>query len=269
MTAPSTEFDAFLAEDEPIVDGVSGKLIDGEYSSEGSIGVTDRRVLFLSEGDRFVDVAHDAIHSIQSRPKTRFTHRGVGYRLLAVLGALVAVAAIPGVIAFETSPTGVVLSFLTLGGAFGAETIRRSGGGSTRPPPGQDAEGHPADGGWIQRAASVTKYGGDGTPVVLFLAYVALLALVGLIAVSGSLLVLLPVLVTLGGAALSDYGVRRKRALDALGRSRRYEREVSIHLADGRRIRLRVDAAEPIDRELSGVARERVIEGQTTELAQP
>lgn len=263
MSSPSNEFGAYLAEDELLVHGTPGTLIDEERDSEGAIGVTDRRVLFLSDTDRFVDIAHEAVYSIESRSRTRFTYRGVGYRLLAALGGLVAVAAFLGLTAFGSSVSAFVLSSLAVVGAVGAEYVRQGTDGTAPSRPDPD-EGHRDDERFHRLRAIVSDGGG---PAVLGLGYVALLAVVGLVAVTGSLIVVPLVLTTLGGVALAAVAVRRKRALDTIGGSWHHEREVSLHLVDGRHVRLRVDAAEPIDRELSGVAREPAITDSATELA--
>lgn len=263
MSTPSNEFGAYLAEDEFVVHGASGTLIDEGHDSEGAIGVTDRRVLFRSDTGRFVDVSHDAVYSIESRSRTRLTYRGVGCRLLAALGGLIAVAAFLALTAFGSSVSTFLLSSLAVVGAIGAEFVRREREG-TGPHGSNPDVGRRDDGRFHRLRTTVANVGGSA---VIGLGYVALLALVGLIAVTGSLVVLPLVLVTLGGVGLADVGLRRKRALDAIGGSRHREREVSLHLADGRHVRLRFDATEPIDRELSGVAREPAIAGSTTELA--
>lgn len=269
MSARTDGFEAFLAEDESVVHVAPGTLLEDGHGSEGSIGVTDRRVLFLADGDRFVDVTHDAVYSIRSRSRTRFTRGGIGYRLLAATGAVVAAAAFLGLIAFGASLPALGFSVLVVGGTLGAESVRRGVVDVDRSRLARFVEGRfddSGDGGKLRRLIEVAAYG-DGDPLVLSLAYVTTIALVGLVAVTGSLVVIPFVVVTLGGVAIADHALRRKRALDTIGGSRYRDREVSLYLADGRTVRIRVDADDPFDRLLSGVAREPVLEEAPSELS--
>lgn len=253
MTVPATRFGEYLAEDESIIHGSPGTLVDERRQSEGTIGVTDRRVVFLSERNRFVDVTHDAISSIHSRERTTFTAGGIGYRLLVGVGALVAALSFLAVVGPGVAGPGFLLASLTVGAAVGAEYVRRNDvdvgwDGLADRLPGAD--------GPLRRPPDAARDRGNGKPLVFGLAYLGLAGLVGLVVVTGSLLVVPLLLLTLGGLAVADGAYRRTRGLDRSGRSRRHEREVTIHLVDGRRVRLRVDGPRRLDRELSGVARE-------------
>lgn len=226
---PSSEFNEFLAEDESVVNGVTGTLIDSASRSEGAIGITDRRILFLSDGDRFVDVAHDAISSIQSRPRTRLTSDGKTNRLLLGVGGLIVVSAFVGVLGLGAGGLSLALMALTVATAAGAEYVRRTG--------------------------SAERGSRDDDLVVLGLVTVALTSLIGLVVLTEDLLVIPLSLLALAGLVLADYANQRKNALDELGADRRREREVGIHLASGRSVYLRVDAGRRIDQDLSGVVR--------------
>lgn len=261
MRVPPEEFEAYIAPGETVVEAVPGTIVDGSYRSEGAIGLTDRRLLFVADGDRFLDVAHGCVSSIRSRPRTAHTLAGIGYPLLVAVGAVVAVAGLLGAAAFDPSPLGFGLAATSVAGFVAAEYGRRSGLaidldsravlGHVRRGAVGTALGALGDAGLRRRGPEA----GDSDALVLGIGLASLFALVGLVALAGTLLVLPPILVSLVGLVTADYGYRNARRLDVAGGSRRFERDVRIHLVDGRVVGLRVDAADRIDRALCGVAR--------------
>lgn len=288
MAGPSAEFEAYLAPGESVVTGSSGSLYDDPYRSDGSVAVTDRRVLFVSEDGGFVDVAHDAIDSIRSRPRSTIVYRGLGHALVALLGVLVAASAFVGALLVEPSALALLFGLLTVGGVVAAERVRRHGVGSIwerlraaseRIPTGAprrrisdvldrlvgpdrlDREGSVVDG--------PTEADGDEDLLVVGLVSLALVGSIGLIVVVESLLVVPLSLAALGSLALSEYAYRRLRDQETVGRSRRPEREVSIHLADGSVVRLWVDPDGRFDRDLSAQARESARPEAAAELTSP
>lgn len=266
MRVSATEFEEYLAPDESVVTGGPGSLYADAYRLEGSIGVTDRRVLFVSEDGSFLDVAHDSIESIRSRPRSTITYHGVGYVLAALLGLLLAAVAFAGIMLLEPGAVAALLGALIVGCIAAAEYLRRRG------------ETLPSDRTRRRLSAALDRVGlrrrldalteevlgdvlADVEPagyhelLVVGVASVALLAAVGLVALAGSLLVVPLVLATLGGVALTEYTYRRFRALEDVGRSRRWEREVRIHLANGSAVYLLVGPDARLDRDLSSLAR--------------
>ena len=275
MSVQSNEFRDYLAPDEAVVSSAHGTIVDDSFRSRGSIGITERRVLVVTDSDRFLEVTHDAITSIRSRPRSTFTARGIGFRLAVVVGALIGVTAFLGVLFVQASAQAFVFALATVGGAVTAEYVRRVGGEGGWPAPGEvwgalttdrgalgevlaDAGLHRSDGSGV---------GHDDRPVlVLVLGAVSLVSLIGLVGVTGRLVVVPLVVVVLAGLASSDYAYRRTKAMDSTGEGRRHERAVSIHLVDGRTVNLRVDSTERVDRALSGVVREPVGERVVSEL---
>ena len=275
MSVPSNEFRDYLAPDEAVVSSAHGTIVDGSFRSPGSIGITERRVLVVTDSDRFLEVTHDAITSIRSRPRSTFTARGVGFRLAVVVGALIGVAGFLGVLFVQARAQAFVFALATVGGAVTAEYVRRVGGEGERPAPGEVWGALTTDRGDLGdvlddvglRRSDGSGIGTDDSPVfVLVLGAVSLVSLFGLVGVTGRLVVVPLVVVALAGLALSDYAYRRKKGMDATGEGRRSERSVSIHLVDGRTVNLRVDSTERIDRALSGVVREPVEEPVVSEL---
>lgn len=270
MGTTPDEFEAYLAPSEPVVAGTSGTLYADSFRSAGTVGVTDRRVLFVSEEGGFLDAVHGAVHSIRSHPQGRFAFRGMAPVLVSVLGAGVALAAAVWVLLLEPGVLGFVLLLGTVGGAALSDRIRRNGPGTDWWFP---------DDAWVaflDRLSGVDRLrepvararaGGDPDLVVLGVATVALLALVGLVAAAESLLVVPLSLAAIAGVALAEHGYRRRREADADREDRPRRRDVSIHLVDGRVIHLRIDDWERFDRELSVAVRESAPPTATAELS--
>lgn len=276
---PSDELRAYLAPGESIVTGTRGTLHDGTFRSAGAVAVTDRRVLFVADGDHFLDVANDAISSIRSRPIGGVTYRGMGPALLAVLGAGVAVLGFVGVVALEPGLPTFVLALATVGGVAVAERVRRDGAnvGSRSLEQARvmiadaldDFEPLRRPASNLREPAAEVWSGRDPDVLVLAIVSAALTALIGLVAATERLLAVPLVLATLVGAALAEYGYRRQREGDTAGVDRSLGREVSIHLVDGGVVRLRVDPDVRFDRDLSAVVRESAPPVATVEPSRP
>lgn len=274
MRAPANEFREYLAPGESVVDAGTGTLLDDSRRREGSIGVTDRRVLFVAEDGGYVDVAQSCISSIRSHPRTTVSSEEARYRLVAAAGALLAVAAVAGAAVLTASALGTALFLVGVGGFVLAEHVRRSGPAVVwttlewvreRLPgrPRVADPGSPDLGGFDRLGVDLGGLEGlrgrmrdagelDERELLTFaFGGVGLAALIGPVALAASLAVLPLALVALGGVGLADYAYRRERVLARDAGSRQREQEVSIHLADGRIVRLRVDAAGRIDRALS------------------
>lgn len=258
MRASTNELRTYLAPGETLVDGTAGTLFDDSYRSEGSVGVTDRRVLFVSEDGGFQDVAHDAIYSVRSRPRRGLTYRGTAPALLAVLGGAIAAAAAVGVLVLAPRPLAFVLLLASVGGVAGAERVRRRGVGDVwRPLERAKSELVAALDDVEPFRGPTAKWSelGDDDLLILGVVSVALTASIGLVVVAGSLLVVPLALVALGGLALAEYGYRRRAERDPVGGERR-ERDVSLHLVDGRTVHLRLPPGGRFDRHLSAAVRE-------------
>lgn len=261
MSRPTDGFGEYLAPDESVVASADGSVVGDAYPSTGSIGLTDRRVVFVSADGRLLEVATDAICSIRSRPRTMLTRAGLGYRVVALVGTLVAVSAFVGTLVVWTSLLAFLLVLLSVGGVAAAEAVRRSGldvdrdGIRARLEALRDGDrgvaGTLADGQLLHRPAGER----DNDSLVLAIGLASPFALLGLVVLTGNPLVVAPVVLLVGGVASADFAYRRARHLDSTGRGSRRLRYVTLHLVDGQRVDLRVRDAERIDRELSAVAR--------------
>ena len=285
MRATSEAFQEYLAPDEAILYSGSGTLLDGADRLESAIGVTDRRVLFVSGQGGFTDIAHEYIASIRSRPRTRYTSSGIGYRLLAIGGALLAASAFAGVVGLTSGVLAPLLALLAIGGVLAAERVRRDGVafeeiGPDRISSKWDALKRSAldrigfgDYGRQPRDTRTTRgYGADTyrdlerRHLLVGLGVVVSLSFVGLGVLTANPPVVGLTIAAFGSVAVSNYAYRRKTSLDRLGASHRREREMNIHLISGRVVRTRIDAAEEIDRNLSRVAGTRTYWSANTEI---
>ena len=272
MRVPANEFQEYLAPDESVVEAGTGALLEDAYRTEGFVGVTDRRVLFVSDDDGFVGISQGGIRSIRSRPGTTAAPGGTGYRLVTVAGALLAVLAFVGVLALGASGLASVLTLVTVGGLAGAEYLRRNGV-ETDSAVLNDLESDISarfDGVQVLRAHLGEPRDVDLQQLlVLVTGLVGLTAFAGLVAVTANLLAIPLTLVTLGGIAVMDYAYRHEHDTGGVERSRRTGRNVSIHLAGGQVVDLRVDSPARIDHALSRVAAGRERETSAAKLSRP
>lgn len=258
MPVPSEVFEDYLAPGESLVDGTRGRVVDGGQRAVGAVGVTDRRVLFVGDADRFVEVAHDHVCSIRSDTRTTLTRAGLAYPLVALGAGIVGGLSFLGLVALAPGAFSLLFAALSVGGVVAAEAVRRTNVGvdldavaALRRTLSRGGEGSIRD----LRDVRLLHRDADNDAFVLGIGLLSLFGLVGLIAATGQLLAVPVALVSIGGIALAEHAYRRTQRLDAGGTSTRRERDVHLHLVDGRTVDLRVDAGDRIDRRLSGALR--------------
>lgn len=252
MSGPTEEFRPYLAADETVVETGRGALVDGTTRTEGTIGVTDRRLLFVAD-EGFTDVRHDRIASVGSWPREHLTARGRGLRVLAAAGVVLAVLSL-AVQAFLTpAALGSLLALVAVGGFAAAEGVRRIGvdvDWDAVEAAVHDLDPDPVlDDAVRQRWESEYVYAHQFALVGATL--VGAGAAVGLFVVAGSALAVALTAVALAGLAATDHAVRRILRLDRLGTGRRTERDVTVQLEGGHEVTFRLDPAERVDRVLS------------------
>lgn len=263
MRTSSEDFRAYLVPGETVGFACAGTLIDDGEPLEGAFGLTDRRVLFVSESGTFVDFKHEYVSSTRSRSRTRLTARGLAARATAAAGVGLAAVGFLAVAASTRSPLAVAVSALLVASLGGLTYVHRHDLDVDRSA-FADAVGRlVADRALDVRAFEAVlyrrdparyTYGSNHGHLLVGLGVVGVVSLTSLYALAGSLPVVGAALGAVGGLFLADLGYRRMRTLDRVGGSRTHRRETSVHLVDGRVLRLRVDLSEPIDRELSRLA---------------
>lgn len=257
-------FEEYLAPGESLAYQAPGRMVDGSNRAQGHVGVTDQRLLFVADGNHFLDVAHDSITSIRSTHQSGFTAPGLGYPLIAATGALVTLLGLLAIVGLAPGAVGVALALATVGGGVSAELLRRS-----------DVSVDPRAVASVRRAVKGnvssrrrelrglrpflhgpfegSHHYADG--LVLGAALLSLLALVGLVAAAGTLAVVPLVLISLAGFAVADVGFRRSRSLDDEDASRLTALDVQVDLVNGRTVEFRVDPDDRVDRALSAAVR--------------
>jgi hypothetical protein len=229
MTAAENRLATHVAADESVRTLADGRFLDDTSSGEVLIGLTDRRVLCVSETGAFTSLRYEHISSVRSRPRTSWTYRyrsddtilaGVFAGLLAISGLLVGAGLAVGV-----DRTGVVLA--TALGAVAAITFV-----STR---------HVSDGAETDQANRQFIVGSGVVAVVA--------AAVAAATASGVPLSLFA-LAAVSSVALATYGPRYLAMVDETGLTRREATLVTITTVDGASVRLVVDADSDLDRVL-------------------
>lgn len=222
MSAPSDRLRDHLAPDERLTAVHSVRLSEDSAWNPASLGVTDRRLLWVG-GGRAASIDLDYVTAVRSRRRTRPTVRGYGDRLLLGGSGLLAVLCLLGVAALSASPLVPLLSLVTIGGLAATAYLWRSL---------DEIE-------WAPVAGT---------------AAVAVGSFLGLVGAAPTVLVPVLVLVAIGSLGVVDATRRRADGSEGIEIRYRQEREVSISTADGRTVHVRCDPSEEIDRELSRVA---------------
>lgn len=273
MHLPTNVFQEYLSPDETVIEADDGAIVDEKGWTEGVVGLTDRRLLFVSEDGDFTDVGYDHVCSIRSRTRRTLTPRGRRLLVLGAFGGLLALGGFSGSIWLSSGVGGTLLVLASVLGVVCGEAVRRRGigvdwGATLERVPGVDATsvGHgvaavetAADGGDRTEAGGgsivsqhwETEYVYVHWLVLCSSVIVAGGSIAGLFVHTGGALAALCVLAAIGGLAATEFAVRRKRRLDDVGANRQSDREVHIELVNGRDVSVRFDATTRIDRVLS------------------
>jgi uncharacterized membrane protein (UPF0136 family) len=230
MTGAENRLVTHVADDESVRTLADGRFLDDASSGELLIGLTDRRVLCVSETGAFKSLRYEHISSVRSQPRTSWTYRrrsddgllaGVLAGLLAIAGTIVGAGLAAGV-----DRTGVVLA--TLLGAVAAITFV-----STR---------HVSEASGTDQANRQFIVG-SGVLVVVAAAVAA--------ATASDVPLSLFALAAVGSVALATYGPRYLAQVDETGLTRREATLLTITTVDGSSVRLITDADTDLGRLLS------------------
>ena len=255
MSASSDDFEEYLAADESIVDVAPGRFVEETTRPDGAIGLTDRRVLFVSGDTGFTDVRYDKISSIRSWPRRRLTRRGLGARVLAVAGILLAAAAVSALVFLASSPFEALLAVVAVVAFVVAGLARRTGvdiDWTALRSAVEDADPGSLNRGIQQRWKTDYVYAHQFA--LLAGTLLGVLAVAGLVLVAGDPLPFALVLAALAGLAATDFGVGRIRQLDRTGEGWRTEQDLTIELVGGQEVTLRIESTEQIERTLCRVS---------------
>ena len=251
MNRSHDAFEEFLSPDEEVEHASPGTVVDDSDTMDGTIAVTDRRVLFLPRAGGRLEFHHAYVSSMRSRPRSSYTGRGLRTVSLVVAGIALAALGVLGVLASTGSGLAVALTVVGAASLAAVAIVRRDRlDVDTRGLRAALRTGSIED--VVQRRAhDGYAFGSHHGHLLLGFSLVGVVAFVSLAAFAGGPVALGFALVVAGGLLATDRGVREKRDLERSGASRRREQEVSVHLADGRLVRLRIDGDDRLDRELS------------------
>ncbi|MFU8869935.1 hypothetical protein [Natronococcus sp.] len=218
-----------------LVDGESVRVLEtGSFLGEpgsGSVivGLTDRRVLCLSEAGAFASIGYEHVSSVRSRPRTRLEYRfrtddallvGAAGALLATIGILVAIGAAAG-----AEPVGGAIA--TSLAAVAATTIA----GTRR---ARRANG-------LERAIRRSLVVAGALVVASIVALAVLLSTIPFSLLAAA---------TVVGLANLAWTPRFVAAFDRTGLSRTRGTELTIATVDGQTVRLLLEADADLGREL-------------------
>lgn len=234
----------FVSENEPLTDVYSAELIvpTDVYREPVVIGVTDRRLVSLSDANELTSISLDHVSSIRSSQTTAVDYRGNDYRLLLAGSALLAVTGLGVATTVLAGWLATSLFLLVVAGLlvayFGSQG--RPAELTERLPDLEYWEVAPVD----ERHRLLV---GGGTLTVLGLS--------GLVALAPTVLaaVLTGVVTLLVGTSvwLADYAWRHRRDLDGIERVRTRLKEVRVGTDAGNTVSFLVDPANDLDRTLS------------------
>ena len=273
MPPSADQFRPYLTLREPVVAASTGTLFETSSWNPVSIGLTDRRLLCVTDSGRVITVDYDAICTIQSRPRTTQTYHGMDHRLLLGGGCLVALLGGLGTVVFSTGVLVPLLALVTVGGLILAEGARRQPDQFGRRTIGQFGRGtigqfgrgtraavtarvpydidSTAFGRWTERFVPETVQ--DHQMLLAGSGVVATVSFISLVLLASSGHVVLGVLMLVGGIALVDYGSRHQSKFDGIEINRHHEIEVSIGTNADRTLHIRSDSSDELLRELNRV----------------
>jgi uncharacterized membrane protein len=223
MSGPSDRLRDHLAPDERLTAAYSVRLSGTSVWTPPTLGVTDRRLLWVGDGGRAASIDLDYVTGVRSRRRTRPRFRGRDHRLQMGGSGLLAALCLVGVVVLSSNLLVPLLSLVTVGGLAATEYLWRA-----------------FDEIQVEAIA--------GTALVAAASYL------GIVVAASSVVAPLLVLLAIGGVALVEYARRRASDFGGIEMEYRHHREVSISTADGRTVHVRCDPSEQIDRELSRLA---------------
>ncbi|SEH14967.1 hypothetical protein SAMN04487967_1854 [Natronorubrum sediminis] len=230
MRPAEKQFTAHLADGESVQDLTSGSVLETPLRGEAAVGVTDRRILCVSNAGEYIAVPFEYICSIHSNRRTRTRYRSDGERShrtplwggLAVLSA----ASIGLALAFALDVSQILATV-----ALAAGTIAIAAG--------------------VQHVRGRSRVNRSYESILVGAGILALAVLAGVAIFVTSVFIPLYALVTVGGLALAAYAARYSDQLEPPRLERRHETFLTINTVDGETVRIVVDANADLARTLA------------------
>lgn len=241
---------------EPLEAIYPATVVERSSRTSVALGLTDRRLLYVSEKGLFGTVEYDAISGLRGRPQLTRTYCLDDYRLVLGAGGVASLLGFAAVLAVAST---LLVPFLLLAAVCGlvtAEYLRRHGADVERD----------GDAGLRERidnfdlGETLRRLRSDSTgradPYQLLLVGSALLAIASFVSIIllASNWVVLGTALFVGGVGLVDYGYRHRDGFDGFAVVRHREIAVNVRTADDSTLRFRTDPSNDLCKEVSRLA---------------
>lgn len=236
----------YIPEDEPLIGVYSAELTDYSYVYREPVvvGVTDRRLVSLSDADGFTSIPYEHVSWIRTGQTTNFAYGGNDYRLLIAGGLSLAGAGFVAV-ALLSSRLLVTISFALA--VAGGSVLYHGHRGKDVVLPGRIGANGDRDGTtaaerqWLLAGGSLlTLVGISG--IILFEP-----------SIFAAVLTLFASILTIAGIRIVDYAWRHRSDLDGIEVGRTTRKVVRIGTGPEKTVSLMIDPAENLDQVLSRV----------------
>lgn len=222
-----------------------------------SVGLTDRRLFYVSQDGLFGNVDYDSIATVRSQPRTMRTYCFDDYRLALGLGGFAAVAGFLGAVAVAST---LIVPFLLLAGVCGlvtAEYMRRHADDIEWRGEGEISERIEE----FDLREAIRRFRGDASGgadlyqlLLLASGLLAIASFVGVVVVTASVAVAVGTALLVGGLGLIDYAYRHRETFEGFEINRHHETTLNISTDDDRTLRFRIDPADDVSKDMSRLA---------------
>ncbi len=253
MPSSSTQLSEYVGSGESLRAVYDATLTERFGPEAVTLGMTDRRLFYVSEGGSFGNVDYSAICSVQGRPQTTRTYRFDDYRLAIGAGVSGAALGFAGVVGFASSLLVPFLLLAAVCGLVSAEWMRRHADDieSDEPDLGERLDEFDIRETLRKLRRDVTGRADLYQLLLLGSGLLAVASFFGILLVASSVYVILGMLLLVGGIGLTDYAYRHRDEFGGFEVVRHRETEVSISTDDDRTLTLRFDRSDDVYQEIS------------------
>lgn len=244
MTSTSGRLVDYVSGDERLLDVSPAEMTvpDHVYQEPAAVGITDRRLVLLSDAGEFTSIPHDHVSSIRSVRMQDIGYRGNDYRLLLAGSALLAGVVLSVATVLLTGLVAMGLFLLAVGGILMLY---------------YSYQGRPA--GLTERLGTLDYWEvsslDDRDRLLAGGGVLTVLALSGIVVLTPSVssvaftLAIVPLMV--GSVWLADYAWQHRSDLDGIEVVRTNRKVVHIGTYSGNTVSILIDPSDDLDQTLS------------------
>lgn len=254
MALSGTRLGEYIGSGESLRRTYTATLTDRSTRKTVTLGMTERRLFYVSEDGWFGAVSYDSITGIESRPQTRRTYCFDDYRLVLGAGGLAVVLGLASVVAFATTAAVPFLLLTAVCGLATAEYVRMQADETDWDRSVSLRERiERLD---IERAVRefrAERVGRVDAYQLLLLGsgLLGVASLAGIAVLATNYYVVLGAVLLVGGLGVLEYASRHRAEFEGFEVVRHRERAVHINTEDDRTLTLRVDASSDLCEALS------------------